>query len=92
MKKSYFLNSQLLESPAAEVLIAKLYQELFIHVGHQGGHFKWKPQSDEPGVTEVPRPQTLHHTKCIQEIWAWLIHGLEGKPNLRWFLHLKTNF
>lgn len=65
---NFVLNSQLLESSTAEVLIGKLHQELCIHMRQQGGHFKRKPQSDEPGVTEVPHTQTVQHTKYIQEI------------------------
>lgn len=62
------MNSQLLESPTAEVLTAELHQEVCVHVRQEGGHFQQKPQSDEPGVTVVPHTQTLQHTKYVQEI------------------------
>lgn len=32
-------NLQLLESPTAEVFIAKLHQEFCVHMRKQGGHF-----------------------------------------------------
>lgn len=75
---NFVLNSQLLESPTAEVLTTKLHQEVCIHERQQRGHFQRKPQSDEPGVTVVPHTQTLQHTKYIPEIWARLIHLLQG--------------
>lgn len=67
LKQETVFNSQLLESPTAEVLIAKLLQKICVHMRQQGGHFQRKPQFDEPGVTEVPHTQTLKHTKYIEE-------------------------
>lgn len=91
---NFVLNSQLLESPTAEVLTAKLHQEFCIHERQQGGHFQRKPQSDEPGVTVVPHTQTLQHTKYIQEIWARLIHVLQGNKYWRFNIsnHLEYHF